>query len=28
VRAFMDFAAAELMKHRRAIEGEEPSGTE
>ena len=25
VRAFMDFAAAELMKHRRAIEGEEPS---
>jgi hypothetical protein len=24
----MDFAAAELMKHRRAIEGEEPSGTE
>jgi DNA-binding transcriptional LysR family regulator len=28
VRAFMDFAAAELLKHRRAIEGEEPSGTE
>jgi DNA-binding transcriptional LysR family regulator len=28
VRAFMDFAAAELTKHRRAIEGEEASGTD
>ena len=28
VRAFMEFAATELTKHRRAIEGEEPSGTE
>jgi DNA-binding transcriptional LysR family regulator len=27
VRAFMDFAAVELTKHRRAIEGEEPSAT-
>jgi DNA-binding transcriptional LysR family regulator len=27
VRAFMDFAGAELAKHRRAFEGEEPSGT-
>jgi hypothetical protein len=27
VRAFMDFAGAELIKHRRAIEGEEPGGT-
>ncbi len=28
VRAFMDFAGAELMKHRRAIEGEEPPGAD
>jgi DNA-binding transcriptional LysR family regulator len=28
VRAFMDFAGAELTKQRRAIEGEEPGGTE
>ena len=28
VRAFMDFAAAELMKQRRAIEGEAPTVTE
>jgi DNA-binding transcriptional LysR family regulator len=28
VRAFMDFAGAELMKHRRAIEGEDPSGAD
>jgi DNA-binding transcriptional LysR family regulator len=28
VRAFMDFAAAELAKHRRAIEGDESSATE
>jgi DNA-binding transcriptional LysR family regulator len=28
VRAFMDFAGAELIKHRRAIEGEEPGGTD
>ncbi|HLJ65402.1 MAG TPA: LysR substrate-binding domain-containing protein, partial [Stellaceae bacterium] len=28
VRAFMDFAGAELTKQRRAIEGEETSGTE
>jgi DNA-binding transcriptional LysR family regulator len=28
VRAFMDFAAAEFTKHRRAIEGEEPLATE
>jgi DNA-binding transcriptional LysR family regulator len=28
VRAFMDFAGGELMKHRRAIEGEEPSGAD
>jgi len=27
VRAFMDFAGAELAKHRRAIEGEEAGGT-
>ncbi len=27
VRAFMDFAAAELTKHRRSIEGEEPFAT-
>jgi DNA-binding transcriptional LysR family regulator len=27
VRAFMDFAGAELAKHRRAIEGEEDGGT-
>ena len=28
VRAFMDFAGPELMKHRRAIEGEEPPGAD
>ena len=28
VRAFMDFAGAELVKHRRAIEGEEPPGAD
>ena len=28
VRAFMDFAAAELTKRRREIEGEEPTGTD
>ncbi len=28
VRAFMDFAGAELAKHRRAIEGEETGGTD
>jgi DNA-binding transcriptional LysR family regulator len=28
VRAFMDFAGGELTKHRRAIEGEEPGGTD
>jgi len=28
VRAFMDFAAAELLKQRRAIEGEEPSSVD
>jgi DNA-binding transcriptional LysR family regulator len=28
VRAFMDFAGVELTKYRRAIEGEEPGGTE
>ncbi|HEX9170603.1 MAG TPA: LysR family transcriptional regulator [Roseiarcus sp.] len=28
VRAFMDFAGAELTKNRRAIEGEEPSATD
>jgi DNA-binding transcriptional LysR family regulator len=28
VRAFMDFAGTELTKQRRAIEGEEPGGTE
>jgi DNA-binding transcriptional LysR family regulator len=28
VRAFMDFAGAELTRHRRAFEGEEPSATD
>jgi DNA-binding transcriptional LysR family regulator len=28
VRAFMEFAGAELAKHRRAIEGEEATGTD